>query len=186
MAEAFGPAHHVQVIGPYEGSLDDAAAGFAMVCDRLAQHGMRAALEYFPEMSNIPNVETALELVRLAGRDNGGLCVDSWHHFRTGDTFAQLAALPADRVVGVQIDDGPLHKVVDDYKTDCTSYRVVPGEGEFDLIGFVQSLDAAGRRRPVRGRGHLPRAGSVCDPAEAARRMADGTREILARARSSA
>src|SRR4051812_26976021 len=27
MAEAFGPAHHVQVIGPYEGSLDDAAVG---------------------------------------------------------------------------------------------------------------------------------------------------------------
>ena len=54
MAEAFGPAHHVQVIGPYEGSLDDAAAGFAMVCDRLAARGMRAALEYFPEMSQHP------------------------------------------------------------------------------------------------------------------------------------
>ena len=84
MAEDLGPADHVQVIGPYEGDLDDAAAGFAMVCDRFAQHGMRAALEYFPDMSNIPDVTTALEIVERAGRPNGGLCVDSWHHFRTG------------------------------------------------------------------------------------------------------
>jgi sugar phosphate isomerase/epimerase len=182
MAEAFGPAHHVQVIGPYEGSLDDAAAGFAMVCDRLAQHGMRAALEYFPEMSNIPDITTALQVVELAGRANGGLCVDSWHHFRTGDSFAQLAALPADRIVGVQIDDGAMHKLVEDYKTDCTRYRVVPGEGEFDLVGFVRALDACGVEVPF----EVEVISDELDrlPAQdAARRMAEGTRDVLARAR---
>ncbi len=183
MSEAFGPAHHVQVIGPYEGTLDDAAAGFAMVCDRLAQHGMRAALEYFPEMSNIPDVTSALNLVELAGRDNGGLCVDSWHHFRAGDTFEQLAAVPPKRIVGVQIDDGPVRKVVEDYKTDCMSYRVVPGEGRFDLVGFVRTLDACGVDVPFEvevislGLDRLPAV-------DAARRMADGTRGVLSRARA--
>jgi len=183
MAEALGPADHVQVIGPYEGDLDDAAAGFAMVCDRLAQYGTRAALEYFPEMSNIPDVGTALEIVQRAGRDNGGLCVDSWHHFRTGDSFGQLAAVPTERVTSVQINDGPLRPTVADYYTDCTSYRLIPGTGEFDLVGFVRTLDGMGvdvpfevevisldlDRLPVR---------------EAARRMAEGTRTVLAQARA--
>jgi sugar phosphate isomerase/epimerase len=184
MAEALGPAHHVQVIGPYEGTVDDAAEGFAMACDRLAQHGMRAALEYFPEMSNIPNVEAAWQIVQLAGRDNGGLCVDSWHHFRTGDTFEELARIPGDRIVGVQINDGPQQRTVADYYTDCTSYRLVPGDGDFDLVGFVRTLDAAGVDVPFEVEvislelDRLP-------VTESARLMADGTRAVLAAARSS-
>ena len=43
---------------------------------------------------------------------------------------------------------GRMRKLVDDYKTDCTRYRVVPGEGEFDLVGFVRALDAAGADVP--------------------------------------
>jgi len=182
MAEALGPAHHVQVIGPYEGSPDDAAAGFAMVCDRLAQHGMTAALEYFPEMSNIADVTTAWQIVSMAGRANGGLCVDSWHHFRTGDTFADLLRIPGAAVVGVQINDGPLRRVVPDYYTECTSYRLIPGTGEFDLVGFVRTLDAMGVTVPFEVEvislelDRLPAS-------QAAERMAVGTRELLARAR---
>lgn len=182
MAEAFGPAHHVQVIGPYDGDLDDAAAGFADVSDRLAALGMAAALEYFPEMSNVPNAAAALEIVRRADRPNGGLCVDSWHHFRTGDTFADLAAVPASQVVGVQIDDGPLRPVDPDYYTDCTSYRLVPGAGEFDLTGFVRTLDAMGVAVPFEVE-VISLELDRLDAAEAAQAMADGTRNLLAAAR---
>jgi sugar phosphate isomerase/epimerase len=185
MTDAFGPADHVQVIGPYEGDLDDAAAGFAMVCDRLAQYGTRAALEYFPQMSNIPNAGTAWEIVQRAGRDNGGLCVDSWHHFRTGDSFDDLARIPAKHVVGVQFNDGPRTQQHADYYTECTSYRQIPGEGEFDLVGFVRTLDAMDV--------HVPFEVEVISvdldrlPAgEAARRMAEGTRAVLATARGQA
>lgn len=183
MAEALGPADHVQVIGPYEGDLDDAAAGYAMVCDRLSQHGMRAALEYFPEMSNIPDVATADEIVRRAGRPNGGLCIDSWHHFRTGDSFADLLAIPGERVVGVQFNDGPVARVHPDYYTECTSYRLVPGLGGFDLVGFVQTLDAMGVSVPYEIEVislDLDRSA----PSVAAAVMAEGARAVLARARA--
>jgi sugar phosphate isomerase/epimerase len=185
MADELGPADHVQVIGPYEGDLDDAAAGFAMVCDRFAQHGMRAALEYFPEMSNIPDVTTALEIVERAGRPNGGLCVDSWHHFRTGDTFAALAKVPAERVVGVQFNDGPYARVDPDYYTECTSYREIPGAGEFDLAGFVRTLDGMGVDVPF----EIEVISLELDrlaPDDAARRMAEGARGIIAAARAAA
>ena len=182
MVEAFGPAHHVQVIGPYEGGLEDAAAGFAAVCDRLAEHGMGAAIEFLPEMSNIPDAASAWEIVRTAGRDNGGLCVDSWHHFRGANDLRMLARIPADRVLDVQINDGPRTRVDPDYYTDCTRHRQIPGTGDFDLISFVQTLDRSGVDVPYSVEvistdlDRLP-------PEEAARRMAEGTRDVLAAAR---
>jgi sugar phosphate isomerase/epimerase len=183
MVEAFGPAHHVQVIGPFEGDLDDAAQGFAMVCDRLAQHGMWAALEYFPEMSNISNVTIAAEIVARAGRPNGGLCVDSWHHFRSGDSFAALAAVPGDRVASVQFNDGPRERVHPDYYTDCTSFRLIPGAGDFDLDGFVRTLDAMGVDVPF----EIEVISLDLDrlaPEDAAQRMAEGARRVISAARA--
>jgi sugar phosphate isomerase/epimerase len=182
MVATFGPAHHVQVIGPYQGGLDEAAAGFADICDRLAALGMGAAIEFLPEMSNIPDAASALEIVRLAGRDNGGLCIDSWHHFRGANDLQMLASVPAQHVLDVQINDGPPTKVDPDYYTDCTRYRLVPGSGAFDLVGFVRTLDASGVDVPFsvevisQDLERLP-------PDEAARRMADGTRAVLAAAR---
>lgn len=180
MVDVFGPPHHVQVIGPYEGDLDDAAKGFAQVCGWLDERATRAAIEYLPEMSNIPNAVSAWDIVRTAGADNGGLCVDAWHHFRGPDD--QLATVPSDRVIDVQLNDGPLIRRDPDYYTDCTSYRVVPGQGDFDLIGFIRTLDGMGVDVPISIEvislelDELP-------PAEAARRMAEGARAVLAAAR---
>jgi sugar phosphate isomerase/epimerase len=183
MVDAFGPPHHVQVVGPYEGRLDVAAERFARVCDRLAELGTRAALEYFPQMSNIPNVFTACEIVRRAGRDNGGLCVDSWHHSRTRDTFDDLACVPSERVFSVQFNDGPAIPVHPDYRTDCMSHRLIPGNGDFDLVGFVRTLDAMGVDVPFEVEVVSLELDALA-PAEAARRMAEGSRAVLARARA--
>ena len=128
MADVFGPPHHVQVVGPYDGSLDDGAEAFARMCDRLASRGIRAALEYLPQMTNIPDARSAWDLVSRAGRDNGGLCVDSWHHERSGESWDDLASVPGDRVFGVQINDGPAAQIDPDYRVDCMQYRQVPAK----------------------------------------------------------
>lgn len=183
MADAFGAPHHVQVVGPYDGSLRDGAAAFGRLCDRLAERGIRAAVEYLPRMTNIPDATSAWQLVETAGRDNGGLCVDSWHHERSGETLAALASVPADRVFGVQFDDGPAEQLDPDYKQDCMTHRLVPGEGAFDLIGFVRTLDAMG----VTAAYAVEVISEDLDRLpvdEAVRRMADGTRTVLARARA--
>lgn len=180
MVEAFGPPHHVQVIGPYEGELDDAAEGFAHVCRWLDERGTRAAIEYLPEMSNIPDAVSAWDIVRRAGAHNGGLCVDAWHHFRGPDN--QLATVPGDRIIDVQLNDGSLTRRDPDYYTDCTSYRVVPGQGDFDLVGFIRILDGMGVDVPI----SIEVISLELDklpPTEAARRMADGARAVLAAAR---
>jgi sugar phosphate isomerase/epimerase len=181
MSDALGPARHVQVIGPYAGTLDDAAEAFAGVCDRAAEHGLAAAIEFLPEMSNIPDAATAMQIVTRAGRANGGICLDCWHHFRGANDDDMLRAIPADRVFTVQFDDGPRQRVDPDYYTDCTRYRNVPGEGEFDLTGFLRLLEEMGVRLPLSV--EVISADLQRRPAgEVARWLADATRAVRAAA----
>jgi sugar phosphate isomerase/epimerase len=182
MSDALGPGHHVQVIGPYTGTLDDAAEAFAGVCDRAAEHGLAAAIEFLPEMSNIPDAATAMQIVTRAGRVNGGICLDCWHHFRGANDDDMLRAIPAERIFTVQFDDGPRQRVDPDYYTDCTRYRDVPGEGEFDLTGFLGLLDELGVRLPLSVE-VISTDLLQCPAAEVARRLADATRAVVASAR---
>jgi sugar phosphate isomerase/epimerase len=181
MSDALGPGHHVQVIGPYAGTLDDAAQAFAGLCDRAAEHGLAAAIEFLPEMSNIPDAATAMQIVTRAGRANGGICLDCWHHFRGANDDDMLRAIPAEAIFTVQLDDGPQQRVDPDYYTDCTRHRNVPGDGEFDLAGFLRLVREMGVCLPlsveVMSVDLQPRPAG-----EVARRLAEATRAVVAAA----
>jgi sugar phosphate isomerase/epimerase len=182
MGDALGPAHHVQVLGSFAGTLDDAAEAFAGVCDRAAEHGLAAAIEFVPEMTNIPDAATALEIVERAGRHNGGICVDVWHHVRGADDAAMLRRVPAERILAVQINDGPRERTEPDYLTDALRNRRPPGEGDFDLVGFLKLLSGMGVRVPLSVEVISSSLGE--SPAEqVARRLSDTTRSVMALAR---
>ena len=176
MADVFR-ATHVQAIGPYEGSFDDCVTAYRRVCDRAAERHLRVGLEFLP-FTNITNAGIACAIVEAADRPNGGLCVDSWHHFRGADDWALIEAIPPERVVNIQLDDGPIVPVVPDYLTDTISYRDVPGEGEFDLVRFLGTLREMGVEAPISVEvisldlQQLPAA-------EVAQRLADATRTVL-------
>jgi sugar phosphate isomerase/epimerase len=183
MSDALGPGHHVQVIGPYSGTLDDAAEAFAGVCDRAAEHGLCAAIEFLPEMSNIPDADTAMEIVRRAGRDTGGVCLDTWHHRRGANDDDMLRRIPPERIFAVQIDDGPRRPVDPDYYTDCTRYRELPGEGDFDVPGFLRLLADMGVRVPLSV--EVISTALLAQPAdELARRLYESTRSVMSAARA--
>jgi sugar phosphate isomerase/epimerase len=178
MSDALGPGHHVQVIGPYAGTLDDAAEAFAGVCDRAAEHGLAAAIEFLPEMSNIPDAATAMRIVTLAGRANGGICLDCWHHFRGANDDDMLRAIPAAAIFTVQFDDGPRQRVDPDYYTDCTRHRSVPGDGDFDLTGFLRLVAEMGVRLPLSVEVMSTKLQDQT-ASEIARRLADATRAVV-------
>jgi sugar phosphate isomerase/epimerase len=181
MSDALGPGHHVQVIGPYTGTLDDAAQAFAGVCDRAAEHGLAAAIEFLPEMTNIPDAATAMQIVNAAGRANGGICLDCWHHFRGANDDDMLRAIPAERIFTVQFDDGPRQRVDPDYYTDCTQFREVPGDGGFDLAGFLHLMAEMGVRLPLSV--EVMSTSLQERPAgQVARLLADATRAVVAAA----
>ena len=150
MADRFD-CRYVQAIGPYDGTIEECGKAFGALCDRAAEHGLVVGLEFLP-FTNIFNANDGMRIVDAAGRDNGGLCVDIWHHTRGTNDLEQIKAIPGDRVMGIQMNDGPHGGPdgtnVDEYVQDCLRTRVPTGEGTFDVDGFVGALIANGANVP--------------------------------------
>jgi sugar phosphate isomerase/epimerase len=148
MAEALGgrSVNAVDVFGGQWG-IDDAAEAFAGLCLRAAEHGLLCHIEWLP-WSRIPDMATALEIVRRAGQPNGGINVDAWHFVRTATSTDDLRRVPGELILGIQLADGPA--APEDNLVDATlHHRLLPGEGEFDLADIVDALSATGTVAPV-------------------------------------
>lgn len=181
LADVFG-VWYLQAIGPFDGTIDDAAEAFAGVCDRAAEHGLVVGIEFLP-FTNVPDLTTALTIAEAAGRPNGGLCLDAWHFFRGVPDFDVLAQVPGDRIVDVQIDDGPLQPELPDYFEDCLLNRRPPGEGEFDLVRLIQTLDDIGSRAPLSIE-VISTELQALPASDAARRVTEATRALVSAARA--
>jgi sugar phosphate isomerase/epimerase len=178
MAEAMG-ARSLNAADVFGGrwSVDEGAEAFATLCDRAAEHGLLVHLEWLA-WSRIPDVQTAWDVVRVADRPNGGLNIDTWHCARTGTTADDLRALPGERVLAIQLDDAPQR--AEDNLIDATLHdRMVPGEGELDLAGYLGALRDIGVSCPV-GVEVFSDALHASGPGVAARTAADATRKVLA------
>lgn len=175
-------SRYVQAIGPYEGTVTEAAEHFGALCDRAADHGAVVGLEFLP-FTNIVTAADALAIVERADRPNGGVCVDIWHHARGANDLDLIRAIPPELITGVQMSDGPASPTLADYKDDCLRHRVPPGDGDFDAETFVGTLIDMGVA--------LPWSLEVCNDdvwgkpgADHVRRAADGMRTVLAEARA--
>ena len=156
--------------------LDEGAAAFAALCDRAAEHGLMVHLEWLA-WSRIPDLATAWKIVRTADRPNGGLNVDMWHCARTGTTVEDLLAVPGDRVLAIQLDDGPA--LAEDDLVEATLHdRLLPGEGAFDLVGYLSALRTIGAVAPI-GIEVFSDDLHAHGPLEAARLAAEATRNVL-------
>ena len=157
--------------------IDDAAASFATLCDRAAEFGLLVHLEWLA-WSKIPDLDTALQVVSLADRRNGGLNIDTWHCARAGTDPADLLAVPGERVLAVQIDDGPAEP--EENLIEATLHeRLLPGDGAFDLVGYLRALRRVGADAPIGVEvfsDHLHALGAR----EAAGRAAEAIRRVLA------
>ncbi|WP_176594582.1 sugar phosphate isomerase/epimerase [Sphingobium sp. EM0848] len=161
-------------------SLDEAAEAFAQLCDMAADQGLKAHIEFLP-FGGIPALDRAWAIVQAAGRSNGGLLLDSWHFFRSGSSLELLASIPGTRILSVQINDAPAQPGKDLLHETMTR-RLVPGEGDLDLTGFVRALDATGCTASVSV--EIFSAETSSQPmAETIRHWAGATRAIIDRAR---
>jgi len=146
---------------------------FAGLCDRAKAHDLLVALEFLP-WTQIRSVREAMRVVRDAGRANGGLMLDSWHHFRGG---VGIDEIPAERVFGIQLNDAPATPMADLIE-ETTRHRLLPGEGAFDLRGLLSHLKVGGCSAPV-GVEIFSDALQGQPVADVAKRTADATRAVL-------
>jgi len=157
-------------------SVEEGAAAYASLCDRAAEHGLLVHLEWLA-WSRVPDLTTAWEIARLADRPNGGLTVDMWHCARTSTTIDDLLAIPGERVLSIQVDDGPAD-AEDDLVEATLHHRLLPGAGAFDLVGYLGALIDIGASAPV-GVEVFSDALHLLGPIEAATRAAKATRAVL-------
>jgi len=112
------------------------------------------------------------------------LCVDSWHHFRGHNDDRLLRAIPPEKVFMIQLDDGAADPVDPDYVTDTVLHRLPPGDGDFDLPGFLTVLWSQRVQAPLSIE-VLSAETAQQPPAETAHALAKATRNVVAAARQS-
>lgn len=134
MARAFG-VRHVNAGLLEMLPLDTMIEAFAALCER-AGPDLTVALEFMP-YSGVPDLATAWQVVQAAA--NGALIVDGWHWARAGQRAADLAGVPAERIVSVQLCD-VRKEPMQPSRAESLGYRLPPGQGYGDTVGMVRAL----------------------------------------------
>jgi len=120
--------------------VDDMAGAFAALCRRAGELTM--ALEFLP-YTGVPDLGTAWEVVRRAGEPNGAVLIDAWHWTRSGATPDDLAPVPAERIVSIQLCDVIAHPM-SALREESLHHRLPPGRGYGDVVGMLHELQAKG------------------------------------------
>jgi sugar phosphate isomerase/epimerase len=156
--------------------LDVAAEAFAAVCDRAADHDVLVHLEYFP-WSGIPDFSVAHDIAETAGRTNGGVMVDVWHHVRGRDAGRLDFGGQCASVLAVQVSDVAAvpHG---DVRVETLHHRLLPGQGVGDIAILLQALRDQGCTAPMEVEVYSDVL-SRLPPADAARRAGCALRDVL-------
>jgi sugar phosphate isomerase/epimerase len=116
-------------------------ANFAAFAEAAGAHGLTADLEFMP-WTPVADAATAMRVVEASGAPNGGILVDALHVARSRTSLADIAAIPRARLSYVQICDAPaaVPETVEGLIHDARCARLLPGEGEIDLVGLLARL----------------------------------------------
>lgn len=147
-AEELG-ARHIKTGGQFHAS-DFNAERLAPHLVELARDAAEAGTLIAIEPAPFRDVQTpaqALELVEVAGHPAAGVFIDIWHTERMNVDLASLGDIPLDRLFGVELDDGD-SEVIGTMLEDTIDRRRFPGEGDFDVAGFVAAIKGLGYEGP--------------------------------------
>jgi sugar phosphate isomerase/epimerase len=160
--------------------LPAAARGFAYACDLAARDGLQLGIEFLP-WSGVPDLRTAWAVVEAAGRENGGLVLDTWHWQRQpgGPDHDTLRAIPGDRIHVLQVNDVAAVAGAD-LLTETMTGRLLPGDGVVDFAALCASLDHIGAEPNVAPEVFNPTLAAL-GPDELAARVGACTRRVLGR-----
>jgi 4-hydroxyphenylpyruvate dioxygenase len=111
------------------------------------EHGVRVAYEALSWGRHVDDYEHAWRIVEAAGHPALGVCLDSFHILSRGTDLDAIGSIPADKLFFLQLSDAPLLAM--DVLQWSRHHRCFPGQGSFDLPGFLHRVVAAGYRGPL-------------------------------------
>ena len=128
---------------------DDALAAQHLhaLAERAAARGLMIAYEALAWGRHVREYQHSWEIVRAAGHPALGVCLDSFHILSRGSDPAGIRRVPGEKIFFLQLADAPVLAM--DVLQWSRHHRCFPGQGGFDLTGFVGHVLAAGYRGPL-------------------------------------
>jgi 3-dehydroshikimate dehydratase len=157
-------------------AIDDdrlAAAHLRELAERAAARGLRIAYEALAWGRHVNDYEHAWRIVELADHPALGTCLDSFHILSRGSDPAGIEDIPGEKIFFLQLADAP--RMAMDVLQWSRHHRCFPGQGAFDLTGFLAQVIAAGYRGPL----SLEVFNDVFRAADARRIAIDAMRSLL-------
>ncbi|MFD7027455.1 sugar phosphate isomerase/epimerase family protein [Streptomyces sp. NPDC059917] len=132
-------------------SEEDLLDRIGRTADVARRNGLALVLEYIgigeaqPKAMAYGTLAGALRVVRLVGRSNVGVLLDSYHWYTSDGAIGDIALISRDTPLFVHLNDAPAG---DPRRLDDTM-RELPGSGVIDLLGFLGALSDIGYQGPV-------------------------------------
>lgn len=110
--------------------------------DIAAKYGVRLGFEIIAHTrAMVPNLKSALEIIKAIDRRNVGLCFDCFAFYGNDSKLETITKIPKDKLFMVHINDA---RVGIDKINLGEQDRRFPGEGEIDLKSVIGAIKAIG------------------------------------------
>ena len=143
-------AHHIKVANIFArpASLAQLTQRFGELCADAARHtDAKIVYEPMPPDVNVHSIDAVLEVVVGASAANGGVAIDTWHMSKLGIPPDELRRIPVEYLSWVELSDGQIENM-DDPVDEVVNHRRLPGEGEFDIRGYIEACRDHGYAGP--------------------------------------
>jgi 4-hydroxyphenylpyruvate dioxygenase len=127
--------------------VDQLAEQLATVARRAGERGLRIAYEALAWGRHVSTWDRSWQVVERADVPALGLCLDSFHVLSRGGDPAGFAAVPGEKLFFLQLADAPHLRM--DVLQWSRHHRLFPGQGAFDLPGFLRAVLDAGYTGPL-------------------------------------
>ena len=115
--------------------------------DLAESHRVNIAYEALAWGRFVSEYDHAWDLVKAADHPRIGTCLDSFHILSRSTDLSRIAEIPGDKIFFLQLADAPALTM--DVLSWSRHHRVFPGEGAWDLSGFLTRIAATGYAGPV-------------------------------------
>ncbi|MFL9814961.1 bifunctional sugar phosphate isomerase/epimerase/4-hydroxyphenylpyruvate dioxygenase family protein [Stutzerimonas sp. VN223-3] len=123
------------------------ADDLALLAERAGARQLRIGYEALAWGQHVNTYQQVWKLVQQVDHPALGMILDSFHTLSIKDDPAAIAAIPADKIFFVQMADAPVLAM--DVLEWSRHFRCFPGQGEFDLPGFLAPILSTGYTGPL-------------------------------------
>ncbi|MGE1176349.1 3-dehydroshikimate dehydratase QuiC [Pseudomonas sp. BW7P1] len=118
-----------------------------LLAERAGARGLRIGYEALAWGRHVNTYQQVWDIVRQADHPSLGVLLDSFHTLSLKGDPRAIAEIPGDKIFFVQMADAPILAM--DVLEWSRHFRCFPGQGEFDLAGFLSPIIQSGYTGPL-------------------------------------